>query len=51
LENNKFSKIDDKFLQWFVGFVEGEGCFLVANRNSELTFTVTQAEKEILDEI
>jgi Cytochrome C and Quinol oxidase polypeptide I/LAGLIDADG endonuclease len=42
----------DLFLYWFIGFVEGDGCFCVTSRN-DLTFVVIQgiANKEVLDYI
>lgn len=33
--------LDDLFLYWFIGFVEGDGCFTV-NRRNELSFIVVQ---------
>ncbi|KAM9980463.1 hypothetical protein ACTFIZ_005871 [Dictyostelium cf. discoideum] len=42
----------DDFLIWFIGFVEGDGCFLITNRN-DLMFIVTQGTDnlELLHEI
>jgi len=48
---NKFGdkKIDQNWLIWFIGFVEGDGAILTFN--NKLQFVVTQKEKKILDEI
>lgn len=40
------SDISDNFLYWFIGFTEGDGCFLVNNRN-ELSFILTQGEQNL----
>nr|YP_009054675.1 hypothetical LAGLIDADG homing endonuclease [Neochloris aquatica]AIK29163.1 hypothetical LAGLIDADG homing endonuclease [Neochloris aquatica] len=50
IENQKFSLISDCFLEWFVGFVEGEGSFTVCNRNKDLVFCVVQSllDKDVL---
>ncbi|KAM9967969.1 hypothetical protein ACTFIW_000505 (mitochondrion) [Dictyostelium discoideum] len=42
----------DDYLTWFIGFVEGDGCFLVTNRN-DLMFIVTQGidNLDVLNEI
>jgi hypothetical protein len=45
------TKPEHSFLEWFIGFVEGEGSFTIAGRNSELTFVVVQKEKFVLDYI
>lgn len=37
---------DDTFLQWFIGFSEGEGSFCVAKRG-DLSFVVTQSTDDI----
>lgn len=37
---------NDKFLQWFIGFSEGEGCFILAKRG-DLAFVVTQSSVDI----
>lgn len=50
-ENHKFSGIPDEFLQWLVGFTEGEGSFTVAQRNDELTFVIVQNEVDVLNYI
>lgn len=42
-------KIDQNWLIWFIGFVEGDGAILTFN--NKLQFVVTQKEKRILDEI
>jgi len=36
----------NKFLQWFIGFSEGEGCFILAKRG-DLSFVVTQSSLDI----
>ena len=43
---------DDSFLEWFVGFTEGDGSFVI-NHRKELAFVVTQgtSNKSILDYI
>jgi len=46
LENGKYSKVDEVFLQWFVGFFEGDGSLTLNNRN-EITFVVTQATEDV----
>ena len=48
---NKFGdkKINQNWLIWFIGFVEGDGAILTFN--NKLQFVVTQKEKKILDEI
>lgn len=40
----------ENFLTWLIGFVEGEGCFLVNNRG-DLAFIITQAtvDKQVLE--
>lgn len=35
-----------EFLQWFIGFVEGEGSFIVAKRG-DLSFVITQSTEDI----
>lgn len=34
------------FLEWFIGFVEGDGCFTLSNRY-DLSFIVTQSSKDL----
>lgn len=48
---NKFGdkKIDQNWLIWFIGFVEGDGAILTFN--NKLQFVITQKEKKILEEI
>jgi hypothetical protein len=50
----KFSEIQD--IHWFVGFVEGEGCFMVVTQKSEskerwhyigLRFSITQHQRDL----
>lgn len=42
--NHKLPNIE--FLQWFIGFAEGEGCFTVAKRG-DLHFVVTQSTEDV----
>ncbi len=35
-----------EFLQWFIGFTEGEGCFTVAKRG-DLSFVITQSSRDV----
>ena len=35
------------FLQWFIGFTEGDGCFTVAKRG-DISFIITQSTSDIL---
>ena len=37
---------DIKFLQWFIGFSEGEGCF-TSGKRGDLSFVITQSTKDI----
>jgi hypothetical protein len=46
LENEKYKNVEDSFLQWFVGFFEGDGC-LVMTKQKNLTFVITQATADI----
>ncbi len=41
---------DDSFLQWLIGFTEGDGSFVI-NHRKELSFIITQgvSNKEVLD--
>lgn len=48
--NTDLAPIDHVWLQWFIGFVEGDGS-LITNRDGSLTFVITQSEKAILDHI
>jgi hypothetical protein len=43
--------VERSFLEWLIGFVEGDGSFTIAGRNSELSFVVVQKEKFVLDYI
>jgi len=47
--NNSRTLPEDEFLTWFIGFSEGDGSFVINNRN-ELSFIITQAtdDEEIL---
>jgi hypothetical protein len=46
MENEKYKDIDEYFLQWFVGFFEGDGCLTINNRN-DLSFVITQATVDV----
>ncbi len=51
---SKFKKesklnIEDKWLQWFVGFYEGDGCLY--HRESGFNFSIAQDEIYILEHI
>ncbi|KAJ1566190.1 NADH:ubiquinone dehydrogenase subunit 5 [Nowakowskiella sp. JEL0078] len=50
LINTRLANIDPLWLQWFIGFVEGDGS-IITNGDGSLSFVVTQAEKAILDHI
>lgn len=43
------TKIDSNWLEWFIGFVEGDGAILTFN--DRLRLVITQKEKKILDQI
>ena len=43
---SSYSVPDDNFLYWLIGFTEGDGCFLVNNRN-ELSFILIQGNINI----
>lgn len=45
LENGKYRNIEDQFLQWFVGFFEGDGC-LIINKRNDLSFVITQTTED-----
>jgi hypothetical protein len=40
-----FKLKDDKFKLWFIGFVEGEGSFII-NKDKYLEFRITQSSKD-----
>lgn len=42
--NNSLPTID--FLQWFIGFTEGDGCFSIAKRG-DLSFVISQSSSDI----
>jgi hypothetical protein len=62
-ENNKFDFSDfhkakpseclanDEWLQWFIGFSEGDGNFNVRGKGKGFTFSIVQDEKYILNHI
>jgi hypothetical protein len=43
--NNKVPSYE--FLTWFIGFVEGDGSFIITNRN-EFQFVITQSSQDLL---
>ena len=43
-------EINDEWLNWFIGFTEGDGSFIVDKRNN-LLFVIVQKDKEILEMI
>jgi len=43
--NNKIPS--SKFLTWFIGFVEGDGSFVIAKRNNEMQFVITQSTEDV----
>lgn len=45
-ENRKYKDTDDSFLQWFIGFFEGDGSFVINNRN-DLAIVLTQTTEDI----
>ena len=47
--NKRLSASKKKFLEWFLGFSEGDGSFGI--RDGRLVFTINQAEIEILQKI
>lgn len=40
------TKPTKEFLEWFIGFTEGEGCFIYAKRG-DLSFVITQSTKDV----
>ena len=44
-------RIDEAFLEWFIGFFEADGCFSIDERNRRLYLTIGQKEKKILFQI
>ena len=46
-----FSEEEQKFLQWFVGFTEGDGSFTVDYQRRRLYFTINQRDPEVLHEV
>lgn len=43
---SKDKQMDNHFLEWFVGFVEGDGSLVINNRN-DLSFVITQATADV----
>lgn len=39
---------DQTFLEWFVGFTEGDGSFIICNNKKRLIFTITQKDPSFL---
>jgi hypothetical protein len=40
--------IKTSFLEWFVGFSEGDGSFIVSNKKNQLFFIINQKEEKVL---
>ena len=40
--------IKNSFLEWFVGFSEGDGSFIVSNKKNQLFFIINQKEEKVL---
>lgn len=36
------------FVNWFVGFTEGDGCFLINKKNNRVSFVITQKDIKVL---
>lgn len=49
--NSTHKNIDTNWLEWFIGFVEGDGGLYKNSQTNRLTFSITQKEPEILQEI
>lgn len=45
-ENGQFSHISPDFLNWFIGFFEGDGCLTITSRG-DLCFVITQHNNDI----
>lgn len=45
-DNGKYKHIDNEFLQWFVGMLEGDGCWYINHRN-DMSFVVTQGTDDV----
>ncbi len=41
-------QLDSEFLQWFLGFVEGDGSFSVDANTNRVLFTITQKDPKVL---
>jgi len=39
---------DPKFINWFVGFTEGDGSFVVDNNTNRISFIITQKDPKVL---
>lgn len=39
--------ICNKFLSWFIGFTEGDGCFVISKTRNNLQFVITQSTEDI----
>ena len=46
----KLSSIDNQWIKWFIGFVEGDGS-IITDKDNRLRFVITQNELAILDHI
>lgn len=45
-QGGQYAHISEEFLQWFVGFFEGDGSLIINHRN-ELNFVITQDTKDV----
>ena len=43
--------LTENFLIWFIGFVEGDGCFSIHSARNQMVFSITQKDKTVLEEI
>lgn len=46
LYNKKYPNVSPSFLEWLVGFTEGDGCFIVNSRGTS-TFLITQSTGDV----
>lgn len=47
----EYNHISDEWFTWFIGFFEGDGCFMIGSKNLELIITQREDNKVILEEI
>jgi hypothetical protein len=50
-ENQQGKEIDKKFLEWFIGFVEGDGCFYISGQKPIFTIHLHIVDLPLLYEI